>query len=107
EAQIMSSPHRDAYLDLMERLFSAYAAQLDPMLDSIRRTLPIESVEVRHPKTGEPMSWRDVEGRPELRKSAEAAYRNTTRAHACDVLRGYLPGATLTNVGVFASGQAY
>ena len=24
------------------------------------------------------------------------------RAHACDVLRSYLPGATLTNVGIFA-----
>ena len=32
----------------------------------------------------------------------ETAYRATVRAHACDVLRSYLPAATLTeNVGIF------
>ena len=29
------------------------------------------------------------------------------RAHACDVLRSYLPAATLTNVGMFGVGQAF
>jgi len=29
------------------------------------------------------------------------------RAHACDVLRSYLPAATLTNVGLFGVGQAF
>jgi len=107
EAEVMASPHRDAFLDLMERLFSTYASQIDPLLESIQRTLPVESVAVRHPKTGETLAWRDVESQPDLRRSAELAYRSTVRAHACDVMRGYLPGATLTNVGIFASGQAY
>ena len=29
------------------------------------------------------------------------------RAHACDILRGYLPAATRTNVGLFGVGQAF
>ncbi len=107
EERLCASPHRGAFLSLMDRLFSAYASQMDPMLEGIRRLLPIEEVEVRHPKTGEPLAWRDVERDEELLKAAKRAYGATVRAHACDVLRGYLPGATRTNVGVFASGQAH
>jgi thymidylate synthase ThyX len=107
EARLMASRHRDAYLALMERLFSTYAAQIDPMIEGIRRLLPIEEVEVRHPKTGEPLPWADVARDAELLKMATRAYGATVRAHACDVMRSYLPGATLTNVGIFASGQAF
>ena len=95
------------YLGLMNRLFETYARQIDPMIAFLKRSLPIEGVAVRHPKTGEPVSFEEVERNPELRASAERAYNQTVRAHACDVMRSYLPGATLTNVGVFASGQAY
>src|ERR1035437_10393268 len=56
EPSLMSSRHRDAYAALMARLFSAYAAQIDPMIVHIERVLPIESVAVRHPVTGEPRS---------------------------------------------------
>jgi thymidylate synthase ThyX len=42
-----------------------------------------------------------------LKRWAETAYRATVRAHACDVLRSYLPAATLTNVGMFGVGQAF
>ena len=107
EARLMASRHRDATLALMERLFSTYAAQIDPMIEGIRRLLPIEEVEVRHPKTGEPLPWADVSRDAELLKMATRAYAATVRAHACDVMRSYLPGATLTNVGIFASGQAF
>lgn len=34
-------------------------------------------------------------------------WRSTIRAKACDDLRGLLPAATTSNVGIFASGQAY
>jgi thymidylate synthase ThyX len=91
----------------MDRLFATYAAQIDPMIRHIETILPIETVEVRHPKTGEPLAWRDVEKDEELLKAARRAYGATVRAHACDVMRSYLPGATLTNLGVFATGQAF
>lgn len=107
EPRIMASRHRDRYLSLMERLFSTYARQMDPMIAFLKKSLPIESVEVRHPKTGEPVAFEEVQKSAELKASAERAYAATVRAHACDVMRSYLPGATLTNVGVFAAGQAY
>ncbi len=37
----------------------------------------------------------------------EAARRRAIRARALDSLRGLLPAATRSNVGIFASGQAY
>jgi thymidylate synthase ThyX len=107
EPSLMASRHRDAYVALMDRLFSAYAVQIDPMIAHIERGLPIESVAVRHPKTGEPLDFADVERDPDLLKAARRAYAATVRAHACDVMRSYLPAATLTNLGIFATGQAY
>ena len=37
----------------------------------------------------------------------EAAWRRSIRAKALDLMRGLLPAATLSHVGIFASGQAY
>jgi thymidylate synthase ThyX len=37
----------------------------------------------------------------------EAAWRRSIRAKALDLLRGLLPAATLSHVGIYASGQAY
>ena len=107
EERLLSSPFREPFLALMDGLFSAYAVQIEPMIEGISRLLPIEEVDVRHPKSGEPLAWADVARDEELMRIARRAYAATVRAHACDVMRGFLPGATRTNVGVFASGQAY
>jgi thymidylate synthase ThyX len=107
EPSLMASRHRDAYVALMDLLFGAYAAQIDPMIAHIEKALPIESVAVRHPKTGEPLDFADVKRDEELLKAAKRAYAATVRAHACDVMRSYLPASTLTNLGIFATGQAY
>ena len=34
-------------------------------------------------------------------------YRSTIRAKALDTLRGLLPAATVSNVGIYGTGQAY
>jgi thymidylate synthase ThyX len=44
---------------------------------------------------------------PIAENEPEAAYRSALRAKTCDSLRGLLPAATLANVGIFGSGQAY
>ncbi|HEY3349334.1 MAG TPA: FAD-dependent thymidylate synthase [Thermoanaerobaculia bacterium] len=107
EQTLLASRHGAAFAALMDRLFETYAAQIDPMIRHIEEILPIESVGVRHPKTGEPLAWKDAAQDEELLKAARRAYGATVRAHACDVMRSYLPGATLTNLGVFATGQAF
>src|SRR6266540_3302323 len=107
EPRIMASPHREAYLAGMRLLFETYAAQIDPMIEFVRCSLPIETVEWKHPQTGEALTYKDAVKNDQLRRWAESAYRSTVRAQACDVLRAYLPAATLTNVGLFGVGQAF
>jgi len=70
----------EATLDLM---FETYARWLEPMQEHFRR---------RHPRQA---------------TDSEAVYRSTIRAKALDTLRGLLPAATKSNVGLYGTGQAY
>ncbi len=105
--RIISSRHRDAYLEVMNLLFDTYSRQMEPMLEFVSRSLPIDEMQLRHPTTGKTLSYDEAKGNEKLQRWAETAYRATVRAHACDVLRSYLPAATLTNVGLFGVGQAF
>jgi thymidylate synthase ThyX len=67
-------------LDLM---FETYARWLEPMQEHFRR---------RHPRQP---------------SDSALVYRNTIRAKALDTLRGLLPAATVSNVGLYGTGQAY
>ena len=107
EPKVMASRHRDAYLETLNLLFETYSRQIDPMIEFVKSSIPIEQIELRHPQTGEPLRYGDAAKDEKLRKWAEIGYRATVRAHACDVLRGYLPAATLTNAGFFGVGQAF
>jgi thymidylate synthase ThyX len=107
EPKIMASRHRAAYLDTMNLLFETYSRQIEPMIEFVKKSLPIEEIDLRHPQTGKTMSYQEAQRDEKLKKWAETAYRATVRAQACDVLRGYLPAATLTNVGFFGVGQAF
>ena len=107
EPTIMGSSHREAYLSCMRHLFETYAAQIEPMIAFVRDSLPIDTVEWKHPQTGDPLTYAEAQQDETLRRWAEGAYRSTVRAHACDILRSYLPAATLTNVGIFGVGQAF
>ena len=64
-------------------MFETYARWLEPMQEHFRR---------RHPRQA---------------ADSEAVYRSTIRAKALDTLRGLLPAATRSNVGLYGTGQAY
>src|SRR5438128_2807094 len=44
---------------------------------------------------------------PKALDDSDAVYRSVIRAKALDTLRGLLPAATTSNVGLFGTGQAY
>ena len=71
------------YTEVMEWLFDTYA-ELVPRLVAYYETL--------YPKQEDDSNF---------------IWRSTIRAKACDDLRGLLPAGTLSNVGIFATGQAY
>lgn len=107
EPRIMASKHSAKYLEVMNLLFETYARQMDPMIDFITSRLPVTEMSFKHPQTGEGLTYADIERDAELKKWAQTAYRGTIRAQACDLLRGYLPASTKTNVGLFGVGQAF
>ena len=44
---------------------------------------------------------------PKSPEDSDAVYRSVIRAKALDTLRGLLPAATTSNVGLFGTGQAF
>ncbi|MFM2309022.1 MAG: hypothetical protein RLY87_1143, partial [Chloroflexota bacterium] len=83
ESSIMASSHADAYVNAMDGLFDTYAALLGPTIAWVQQQSP-----------------RDAE-------TSERAYTAATRAKAFDLLRGLLPMATRTNVGMYGNGRAF
>ena len=107
EPTLAESRHRQLYVELVELLFETYSRQMEPMIEHVSRSVPLEETELRHPRTGDTVTYAEARKDETLARWAETAYRSTVRAHACDILRGYLPAATRTNVGIFGVGQAF
>jgi thymidylate synthase ThyX len=76
-----------------EQLGPRFATAMDELFEIYSRSLKTteEWAAERWPRGDEP----------------EPAWRRSIRAKALDLLRGLLPAATLSHVGIFASGQAY
>ena len=83
EPKIMASRHRDAYLEVMNLLFDTYSRQMEPMLASIAKALPIEQVEVRDPTTRQSVGVRATP----RKTSGCAAGRRPPIAPPCALMR--------------------
>jgi thymidylate synthase ThyX len=77
-----------------ERLGPEFAAAMDEVFAIYSRSL------------GEVEEWA-AERWPRGDGEPEGAWQRSIRAKALDLLRGLLPAATLSHVGIYASGQAY
>ena len=81
--------------DLLESRFGArYVGEMDRMFDTYAALLPelTEWLTRKFPKTPE---------------DTDFVYRQAIRAKALDAVRGLLPASALSNLGIYASGQAY
>jgi thymidylate synthase ThyX len=81
-AELDSSPLREAFIRTLDFAFETYAG-LIPTLDAHFRA--------KYPQSPE---------------DSDAVYKSVVRAKALDTLRGLLPAATTSNVGLFGTGQA-
>ena len=81
--EVAVSPHAAAYDATMQALFTTYAELVEALVPYYEAMFP--------------------------RQEGDSAFiwRSTIRAKACDDLRGLLPASTLSNVGIFGSGQSY
>ena len=74
---------RDRYVATLDRCFDTYRAWLPKLRAFYEAKFPRDPAE------------------------AEGVYRMTIRAKALDTLRGLLPAATTSNVGIYGTGQGY
>src|SRR6185436_15841450 len=82
-AELDGSPLRDRFVQTLDAAFDTYARWI-PALEAHFRA--------KHPKAAE---------------DSDGVYRSVIRAKALDTLRGLLPAATTSNVGLFGAGQAF
>jgi thymidylate synthase ThyX len=105
DATLLASPYGARVVEHLDGLFDAYAAMLPRMTRYLEQTHPIDNLEFENAITGEVKKFATITD-AEFRSSASFAYKSAVRAQACDLLRCFLPLATLTNVGVWGNGRA-
>ena len=81
--ELKDDSDRRVFEETLDRAFETYARWIEPLQEHFRG---------RHPRTA---------------ADSDAVYRAVIRAKALDTLRGLLPAATRSNVGIYGSGQAY
>ena len=82
-AELDGHPLRALFVETLDLIFETYARWIDPMRAWFER---------RYPKSP---------------NDSEGVHRSAIRAKALDTLRGLLPAATQSNVGMYGTGQAY
>jgi thymidylate synthase ThyX len=81
--EVLQSPHGTRYIGEMDRMFDTYAELLPVLVDHLRDTIPKDPTD------------------------SDFVYRQAIRAKAFDALRGLLPASSLSNVGIYGTGQGY
>ena len=81
--EVLESPLGVRYIGELDAQFASYTESLARMLDWARERYPKEPGD------------------------SDFVYKQTIKAKACDAVRGMLPAATLSNVGIYGTGQGY
>jgi thymidylate synthase ThyX len=81
--EVLGSQFGTRYVGDMDRLFDTYGELLTPMVEFFKGVFPKEPGD------------------------SDFIYRQAVRAKAFDSLRGILPASSLSNLGIYATGQAY
>lgn len=83
DPDVMTSPLGTRYVGEMDRLFDAYSNLVPTMQEFFRANVPKDDAD------------------------SDFVYRMAIKARALDAIRGMLPAASLSNVGIYGTGQAY
>ena len=103
---LINSRFADLYLETCNFSFDVYSKNIEPMINYVREKYPIEKYSFKDSKDGKEKSFSKLKQERDI-KSANMIYRGSTKAKALDILRGLLPAATLTNVGITGNGRAF
>ncbi|MCA1833076.1 MAG: FAD-dependent thymidylate synthase [Actinomycetota bacterium] len=83
DPDIARSEHGEAYEETLDSIFSIYSSLIAPTYDWFGKEFPQDP------------------------NDPDRVYKATIKAKVLDALRGMLPAATVSNVGIYASGQSY
>src|SRR5687767_11251617 len=83
DPEVLDSKLGARYVAAMDALFDGYGAALPKVMEWARQTFPKEPGD------------------------SDFVWRQTINAKACDAVRGMLPAASLSNLGIYGTGQAY
>lgn len=83
DPEVLASPLALRYVGEMDRLFDAYAELVPVMQDFFRDQFP------------------------KAPEDSDLVYRQAIKAKALDAIRGMLPASSLSNVGIYGTGQSY
>ncbi len=83
DPEVLGSPVGTRYIGDMDRLFDTYAELVPALSDFFREQFPKDAGD------------------------SDFVYRQAVKAKAFDALRGILPAASLSNVGIYGTGQGY
>lgn len=83
DADILNGPFGTRYVGDMDRMFDAYSAMVETVTEHVRKTVKKGSTD------------------------SDFVFRQATRAKALDAVRGVLPAASLSNLGIYGTGQGY
>lgn len=83
DPDILMGPYGTRYVGDMDRMFDTYSTLVEGVTEYVRSTVK-----------------RGI-------NDSDFVYRQATRAKALDAVRGVLPAAALSNVGIFGTGQAF
>jgi thymidylate synthase ThyX len=82
-SEVCESRFGARYVADMDAIFDTYSAMLPEVLDWARERYPKDAAD------------------------SDFVYKQSIKAKACDAVRGVLPAATLSNVGIYGTGQAF
>ena len=83
DADVLNSSHGTRYVGEIDRMFDVYSSLIPVMEQFFKDAVPKKTTD------------------------ADIAYKMAIRAKALDSIRGLLPAASFSNVGIYGSGQAY
>lgn len=83
EPILMTSAHRNLYIETCNQLFDTYSSLIPPLTKQFQKS------------------------NPKQENVSDAAYRAALRAKVLDCLRGLLPASTYTNLGLYGNGRFF
>ena len=83
DADILNGPFGTRYVGDMDRMFDAYSTMVESVTEHIRKTVKRDS------------------------NVSDFVFKQATRAKGLDAVRGVLPAASLSNLGIYGTGQGY